>query len=321
MNKKIIIIGGDPNSINSELIYKSWKKINKSLKNKIYLIANYNLIKEQFKKLKYSIPIQKVKNINQKNKKNILNVINVDLKYIDPFNSNKNQSSKYIKKSLNLGHKLGLYDNVKGIINCAIDKNLLGKNKFGVTEYLALKSNVKNNSEVMLIYNKKLSVSPITTHVDLKDVSKKLNSKTIVNKVITADKWFKKIFKKKPRIAMLGLNPHNAELRKYSEEKKVIIPSIFKLKKKGIRINGPLVSDTVFINEYKKYDIIIGMFHDQVLTPFKTLFKFDAINITLGLKYLRVSPDHGVAKNLIKKKKGNPISLIKCINFINKFGK
>ena len=102
---------------------------------------------------------------------------------------------------------------------------------------------------------------------------------------------------------MLGLNPHNAELRKYSEEKKIIIPSIFKLKKKGIKINGPLVSDTIFINEYKKYDIIIGMFHDQVLAPFKTLFKFDAINITLGLKYLRVSPDHGIAKNLIKKKK------------------
>ena len=83
------------------------------------------------------------------------------------------------------------------VINCAIDKNLLGKNKFGVTEYLASKSNVKNNSEVMLIYNKKLSVSPITTHVDLKDVSK-VELKTIVNKVITADKWFKNI--QKPRI-------------------------------------------------------------------------------------------------------------------------
>ena len=104
---------------------------------------------------------------------------------------------------------------------------------------------------------------------------------------------------------MLGLNPHNAELRKYSEEKKIIIPSIFKLKK-GIKINGPLVSDTIFINEYKKYDIIIGMFHDQVLAPFKTLFKFDAINITLGLKYLRVSPDHGIAKlNKKKKRKSN----------------
>ena len=62
------------------------------------------------------------------------------------------------------------------------------------------------------------------------------------------------------------------------------------------------------------------MYHDQVLTPFKTLYKFDAINVTLGLKYLRVSPDHGVAANLIKKNKANASSLIECINFINKFG-
>ena len=61
------------------------------------------------------------------------------------------------------------------------------------------------------------------------------------------------------------------------------------------------------------------MYHDQVLAPFKTIFKFDAINITLGLKYLRLSPDHGVAKNLINRNKGNPTSLIKCLSYINKY--
>ena len=75
------------------------------------------------------------------------------------------------------------------------------------------------------------------------------------------------------------------------------------------------------MQQYKKYDVIVGMYHDQVLTPFKTLFKYDAINITLGLKYLRVSPDHGTAKNLIGKKKANSISLLKCINFVNLYGK
>ena len=64
-----------------------------------------------------------------------------------------------------------------------------------------------------------------------------------------------------------------------------------------------LVSDTIFINNYKKYDVIVGMYHDQVLSPFKTLFKFDAINITLGLNYIRLSPDHGPAYDLIGKKK------------------
>ena len=101
-----------------------------------------------------------------------------------------------------------------------------------------------------------------------------------------------------------------------NQKKKIIIPAINKLKRKGININGPLVSDTVFIKDYKKYDVIIGMFHDQVITPFKTLFKFDAVNITLGLKYLRMSPDHGTAINLIKKNKANPTSLIKCLEFL-----
>ena len=79
------------------------------------------------------------------------------------------------------------------------------------------------------------------------------------------------------------------------------------------------MADTIFINDYKKFDIIVGMYHDQVLAPFKALFKFNAINLTLGLKYLRVSPDHGTAKKFNKKKK-LIISLIKCIKFINKFG-
>ena len=109
-------------------------------------------------------------------------------------------------------------------------------------------------------------------------------------------------------------------MKKNSEEKKLIVPSVLKLKKKGIQLKGPLVSDTLFINDFKSYDVIVGMYHDQVLTPFKTIFKFDAINITLGLNYLRVSPDHGVAKDLILKNKANPKSLIECIKFINKFG-
>ena len=116
----------------------------------------------------------------------------------------------------------------------------------------------------------------------------------------------------------MGLNPHNAELRINSEERKIIIPCILKLKKRGVNISGPLIADTVFIKEYKNYDLLVGMYHDQILAPFKALFNFDAINVTLGLKYLRVSPDHGIAVNLIGKNKANPTSLIKCVNFLNK---
>ena len=89
----------------------------------------------------------------------------------------------------------------------------------------------------------------------------------------------------------------------------------------GFNVKGPLIADTLFIMNYKEYDVLIGMFHDQIITPFKTIYKFDAINVTLGLKYLRVSPDHGTAINLIKKDKADPTSLLKCIQFINEFGR
>lgn len=317
--KKIILVAGDPNSINSEVIFKCWKKIDNSVKSKIYLIANYKLILKQFKKLKYSIKIIKVKNIHESDKNNKLKVIDIDLKFKDPFNVTSGVASKYIRKSLSFAHKLAVENSSSGIINCAINKKLLSKNNIGVTEFLAKKCNVKNNSEVMLIANEELSVSPITTHINIKQVSSKIKSVSIINKAKTIDLWFKKKFKRKPKIAILGLNPHNGEFKKKSEEIKTIIPSIMKLKKLGLKVKGPLVSDTVFINDYKSYDVIIGMFHDQVLTPFKALFKFNAINITLGLKYLRISPDHGTALDLIGKNKADPTSLLKCISYVNKY--
>ena len=208
---------------------------------------------------------------------------------------------------------------IEGFINCPINKNIL-PSKNGVTEYLAFKNNIRDNSEVMLIRNKSLSVVPITTHTDINKVSKKITS-YLIKKNFTLNDWFKRYFKKKPKIAILGLNPHNAEFRKDSEEYKIILPTINFLKKRRIYLSGPIAADTVFLDNYKKYDVIVGMYHDQVLTPFKALYKYNAINITLGLKYLRASPDHGVATDLVKKFKANPTSLIECIYFFNRFKK
>tara|TARA_E500000178_G_C17018413_1_gene754178 strand:+ start:1607 stop:2575 length:969 start_codon:yes stop_codon:yes gene_type:complete len=319
IKKKIIIIGGEPNSINSEIIYKSWKKLNKSSRKKIYIIANYELLRNQFKQLNYSIKLKKIKNLNEKNYNNELKIINVDLKFTNPFDVPSKKSSNYILKCLNLGHKLALDNNVSGLINCAIKKNIIFKKNTGVTEFLAKKCKLKNNSEVMMIKSNNLSVCPITTHLNIKDVSRNIKSKKIIIKIKTIQKWYYMLYKKKPKIGVLGLNPHNAELRFGSEEINEIIPSINKLKKLGYNVNGPLVSDTVFANKFKSYDVLVGMYHDQVLSPFKAIFKFDAINVTLGLKYLRASPDHGVASDIIKRKKANASSLLKCIKFVNKF--
>ncbi len=319
MKKKIIIVAGDPNSINSEIIYKIWKKVNTDLKKKIYVIGNYNLIKEQLKVLNYKIDLLIVKNLNSFSNSSNLKIINVDLKYKNCFNVERKMASKLVLNSLNLAHKLALRKNVLGIVNCPINKQLLKKKNIGVTEYLATKCKINDGSEVMLIKSKHISVSPVTTHIDIKNISKKINSKLIIKKILTIESWLKKNHKKNSKIGVLGLNPHNSEFRAGSEEKRFIIPAILKLQKLGVNVTGPLVADTVFINDFKNYDIIVGMYHDQILSPFKAIYKFDAINITLGLKYLRLSPDHGVGLDLIGKNKANSSSLLNCINFLNKY--
>ena len=99
----------------------------------------------------------------------------------------------------------------------------------------------------------------------------------------------------------------------------MIIPAIKNLKRVGIEVVGPVSPDTSFVIYDKyKYDVIFGMYHDQVLTPFKTMFKYKAINITLGLSYIRISPDHGIAKNIVCKNMADPNSLIESIKFFNK---
>jgi len=318
MKNKIIIVAGDPNSINSEIISKVWKKIKPSIREKLYIISNYNLINKQFKTIKSKVPTVQVKKINDNLKSKKLKIINIPLNFKNSFDVSIKHSTKYIKDSFNLAHKLCKNNDVKGLINCPVNKKLLSKSKkIGVTELLASKCKVKDNSEVMLIHNRKLSVVPLTTHIQVKSISKKITKSLISKKINTLHKNYKKLFKKYPKIGLIGLNPHNSELASNSEEKKIIIPAVSNLKKKKFNIEGPLSADTLFINNYKKYDVIVGMYHDQILTPFKTLFHFDAINLTLGLKYLRVSPDHGPAKDIIKKNKANYLSLLRCINFIN----
>ena len=124
--------------------------------------------------------------------------------------------------------------------------------------------------------------------------------------------------KKKPKIALLGLNPHNYSGSKKSEEKSIIIPAIKTIKRNNINIIGPTSPDTSFVfSKNYKPDVIVGMYHDQVLSAFKTIYKFNAINITLGLPYIRVSPDHGTGKNIMGKNIANPKSLIEAIKFFN----
>ena len=163
-----------------------------------------------------------------------------------------------------------------------------------------------------------MSVCPITTHLPLKLVSKKINYKNISQNIDLIDKFFKKKFKIKPKIAILGLNPHCESIHKFNEDEEIIRPAIKKLKK-NYNVSGPFPADTIFLkNNRKKFNVIVGMYHDQVLTPIKTIFEYNAINITLGLPFLRISPDHGPNEKMLGKNLSNPESLIQAINFLDK---
>ena len=319
-NKPIAIIAGEPNSISSEIIFKSWKLRKQYIHKPMMIIGSIHLLNLQKKKLNYHIQIKKirsnfkVKDLNGSE----LPVYDVKYKQKKPFQKISSKSNNYIFKSFNIATNLIKNKKIVGFINCPVSKETLFKNKHqGITEFLAKKADVEGN-EVMLIYNKKLSVSPLTTHIPLMQVSKKINKLKIIKKIKIINNFYKKIFKKNPNIGVLGLNPHNFSPSKKSEEKEIIFPAIKTIKKSKIKVIGPISPDTSFML-FKRYklDVILGMYHDQVLSPFKALFEYNAINITLGLPYVRISPDHGVAENIIGKNIANPKSLIDSIKFFN----
>jgi 4-hydroxythreonine-4-phosphate dehydrogenase len=322
MKKIIAIIAGEPNSISSEVIFKSFQLKNKFRHFPYVIIGSLRLLEIQKKKLKFNFKLKEVsdKFSRQDLIGNKLPIINVNFNQKKPFQQITNLSNKYIHKCFDKAIYLVRKKKILGIINCPIFKETLLKKKFnGITEYLAKKIKIKNEI-VMLIYNNSFSVSPLTTHIALSNVSKNIKKRTIINKVKIINNFYSKKLKKKPKIGILGLNPHNYSGQKTSEEKKIIIPAIKSLKKARLNVVGPISTDTSFLVRKKmKLNVLVGMYHDQVLTTFKSIYGYNSINLTLGLPFFRVSPDHGVASDIAGMNKANPQSLIESIKFFNHF--
>ena len=319
-NNPILILAGEPFSVFTEIFLKSFKKIKN--KKKIILIISKTLFIKQMKALNFNVKTILVDknniNFNKLSKKKI-NIIDINFKSKKTFDKITDKSNHYLTESFKTALELMKTKKFSGLINGPISKkNFLKTKSLGITEYLANKTNKKNKVS-MLIYNKELSVCPITTHLPLKDVHKKINKEKIIYQIKLINDFFKIKLKKKPKIAITGLNPHCESNYNSSEEDKIIEPAIKILLKKKYDISGPFPADTIFMKQQvKKYDVIIGMYHDQVLTPAKTLFGFNSINITLGLPFIRISPDHGPNNSMIGKNKSNPQSLIKAIEFLNR---
>jgi 4-hydroxythreonine-4-phosphate dehydrogenase len=314
----ILIVSGEPNSVFLELFFKVLKK--DKIKSPIILISSKKLLTLQMQKLEFKkkiklLQVSKLKSYKLDNK--TINLIDVKYNPGKAFEKISKKSNIFIKNSFDLAFQIIKKNNIHKFINGPISKKQFLKNKFlGITEYISEK--FQANNTCMLIYNETLSVCPITTHLPLKLVSKKINKKIISKNISLVNNFYEKKFNIKPRIAILGLNPHCESVHKYNEDEKIIKPTIQYLKNR-YNVSGPYPADTIFLKDNrKKFDVIIGMYHDQVLAPLKTLFEYDAINITLGLPFIRVSPDHGPNETMLGKNLSNPLSLSRAIKFLDK---
>jgi 4-hydroxythreonine-4-phosphate dehydrogenase len=211
---------------------------------------------------------------------------------------------------------------VSAIVTNPIAKSVLYEAGFefpGHTEYLAYLAAKRGGAAprpVMMIWCEELAVVPATIHVPLKEVPPLLSVDLIVETGrIAARELARRFGIARPRLAVCGLNPHAGEEGRLGrEEIEIIGPAIARLVKEGTNASGPYPADTLFHPQARKrHDVVIGMYHDQVLAPIKAIAFDRAVNVTLGLPFIRTSPDHGTAFDLAGTGRANPASLLAAL--------
>ncbi len=228
-----------------------------------------------------------------------------------PYKSAGEGALKFLDKAIDL-IKSGAAD---ALVTAPLSKEAVSryhKDFKGHTEYLARAFNVKNFDMMFIAPHMRLTI--VTRHVPLKDVPRLITQKTVFNSIALMAKTLKDKFKiKDPKIAVLGLNPHAGEGGLLGlEDVKHILPAISKARAQGINVKGPLPADTFFAFK-SPYDGVIAMYHDQGLTPLKGLYMKELVNFTAGLPFVRTSPAHGTAYDIVGKNKADPSSMLAAI--------
>ena len=199
---------------------------------------------------------------------------------------------------------------VQGIATAPVNKTamrLLRPEFSGHTEYLARTAGTQRFA--MMFVSSRLKVTLVTVHVPIKKVSGLLTEDLIHEKIELTDQFFKRYLKvDQPRLAVCALNPHGEEMG--TEERAVIAPAVERARRTGIEVTGPFSADQLFYEAYSgRYDGLISMYHDQALGPFKMIAFHDGVNVTLGLPFVRTSPDHGTAFDIAYQNKAHPASM------------
>ena len=323
--KKILYSPGEPSGIGPDIIIQLcrttfWTDI----KVPILCISDPKLLDKRAADLEKKITLQKISDIDElkANKRNVIQVMHIsdckNTKYGKLYKSN----AKYVLDNLKFGIDEALKNKNLALVTGPISKeNIISINNTfsGHTEFIQQKTNSKE--VLMLLASDQLKVALTTTHIPLKNVSKKITKELIISKAITLNKGLKEKFKiENPIIKMLGLNPHSGEGGKIGkEEVDIIIPAVKELRKKKINISYPVSADTAFTKKnLKETDAFLGMYHDQVLPVIKALSFGNAINVTLGVPITRTSVDHGVALDIAGSGKADPSSLKEAIKIAKK---
>ncbi len=302
-----IIVGisiGDLNGIGSEVILKTFEDTRMLELCTPVIFANVKILSFIKKNINSDTALHGIDHIEQLVKGKI-NVLNVWKEGVDiNFGSNDENVGKYAIKSFVAATDALKQDHIDVLVTAPINKFNIQSEDFkfpGHTDYL---DQELDGNALMFMVQDKLRVGLLTDHIPVTEVAKHLTEKLIIQKIETINKSLKQDFNiTKPKIAVLGLNPHAGDNGVIgNEEEKIIKPTIKKLFEKGIFAFGPYSADGFFgSGQYEKFDAIIASYHDQGLIPFKTLSFGTGVNYTAGLNKIRTSPDHGTAYEIAGK--------------------
>ncbi len=313
MNKKAenIIVGisiGDLNGIGSEVVLKTLED-NRILELCTPVIfANVKILSYLKKIYNLTLNFHGIDSLDQIliGKINVLNVwketVNIQ------FGTNDNEVGEFAIKSFMAATKSLKENKIDVLITAPINKYNIQSDTFkfpGHTDYLAKEF---NEEALMFMVHDKLRVGLLTDHLPVNEVAKHLNEKLIEKKVTLVHNSLKQDFGiSKPKIAVLGLNPHcgdNGVIGK--EDDQILKPALLKIYQSGVLVFGPFAADSFFgSNQYLNYDAVLAVYHDQGLIPFKTLSFGNGVNFTAGLSKIRTSPDHGTAYDIAGKGAAN----------------
>lgn len=322
--KSLVVSMGEPAGIGPDIILSAWIKRKALNLPEFFVFGNFQCLIERAAQLKIDVPVVEISNGFDavgcfEHGLPVLQSVALGPVVAGQLSDD---SGSFVIDAIKRSVRAIYEGEASAMVTAPIHKAALygvGFSFPGHTEYLsALSSEVfdKTATPVMMLASDELRVVPLTIHVPLKDVPELLNIELIVETTsILAHDLQRRFGIADPRIIITGLNPHAGEDGTMGrEEIETIIPAIKALKNKGLDVTGPYPADTCFHKKARKgYDAAIAMYHDQALIPIKTLSFDEGVNVTLGLPFIRTSPDHGTALSIAGSGLADPLSFISAL--------